>query len=136
MSKRTYEMERGRDAKLARRQAKKLMKAIRSSGAGRLKHISLSEGMSLSLSTYGMSHDFIWVRSNKGNPDPKPESKVFGDKEVYQAALKAWKKTDLWIARQELNKAMAKLHQAGIRFCEDGGRYLQVYNCHNKRLIK
>jgi len=136
MSKRKYEMEQGRDAKLARRQAEKLMKAIRSSGVGRLKHISLSEGMSMSLTPFGMSHDFIWVRSNKENPASKPERKAFDNTKDYNAAYKAWKKTDLWIARQELKKAMAKLHQAGIRFCEDGSRYLQVYNCHNRRLIK
>jgi len=129
-------MEQGRDSKLARSQAEKLMKAIRSSGVGRLKHISLSEGMSMSLLPFGMSHDFIWVRSNKENPDPKPERKAFDNTEDYNAAYKAWKKTDLWIARQELKRAMAKLHQAGIRFCEDGGRYLQVYNCHNRRFIK
>ena len=136
MSKRKYEIEQGRDAKLARRQAEKLMKAIRSSGVGRLKYISLSEGMSMSLTPFGMSHDFIWVRSNKENPASKPERWAFDNTEDYNAAYKAWKKTDLWIARQELKKAMAKLHQAGIRFCEDGSRYLQVYNCHNRRLIK
>ena len=129
-------MEQGRDAKLARRQAEKLMKAIRSSGVGRLKHISLSEGMSMSLTPFRMSNGFIWVSSNKENPASKPERKAFDNTKDYNAAYKAWKKTDLWIARQELKKAMAKLHQAGIRFCEDGSRYLAVYPSHNRRFIK
>ncbi len=88
------------------------------------------------MSNLGLSHDFIWVRGCKGNPDPKPKPKTFANWSDFWAAKKAWEKTDTWIARQELKKAMPKLHEAGIRFCDSGGRYLMVYNCHNKRLVK
>ena len=125
-----------RTARESDRQEKKLMKAIRASGVGRLKYISLSEGMALSLSDIGNSFDFIWIQSTKGNPKPKPAAKDFAERADFLAAKKAWQKTDTWIARQELKKAIPKLHQAGIRFCDEGGRYLQAFHCHNKRLVK